>query len=441
MKTLKARLGMGLALTQVAAAALLLFLVTGAIRGLLEGYLESRLSRDAEVLLAAVELTPDRPPSLRAAHLDALYEQPFSGRYFRITVEGNTLRSRSLWDADLAVYAPLPGKPVLRRNDGPQGQSLFVYAAAYQKRNQSIVVTVGEDVAHIDAAVHALQRDYLIIASVVAAFLVLFQTIVVQRSLRPLEFVRQRLRAYQKGESGEIRVDGPGEILPLVDEINRLGDVTQRRLQRHRRALGNLAHSLKTPLTLLIQLADRADMTMAADDRNLLRDQTTAIEKLVQRELRRARFAAASSGGVVFDVAAELKDLITVLRLMHADKAVDVRLDVATTLRAPFDREDMLELFGNLLDNACKWAAGVVRVGVVCDGALLVEIEDDGPGSPDDQMERLTHRGMRFDEQTTGHGLGLAIVKDLVDDYGGEIKFDRSSILGGLRVKVRLPLE
>jgi signal transduction histidine kinase len=442
INTLKVRLGVGLGLSLIATAALFLFLVTDALRDLLEGYLESRLARDAEVLLTAVDMPPGGPPGLQDTHLDNLYNQPFSGRYFRIDIGETTLRSRSLWDTDLTRHTPPPGQPQLLRSDGPRQQSLLVYAATYRKLDQTVVVAVGEDIARIDDAVAGLQRDYLFMVVIVAAVLVILQTFVVTRSLRPLEFVRQRLRDYQKGESGEIRVSGPGEILPLVEEINRLGEVTRRRLQRHRRALGNLAHALKTPLTLLTQLSDRDTDSLSSADRALLRNQTAAVEKLVQRELRRARFAAGTtSGGPGFEADSELNDLIAVLRRMYAEKSLVIQLNVETADRVPLDREDMLELFGNLLDNACKWATGTVVVHVAIDTVFVIEVDDDGPGCPEDQLKELTRRGIRLDEQPAGHGLGLAIVKDLVEDYDGNIEFGRSVTLGGLSVRVQLPLE
>ena len=135
----------------------------------------------------------------------------------------------------------------------------------------------------------------------------------------------------------------------------------------------------------------------------------------------------------------ELRDLTGVLHQIHADRPLEVSLEVPADMTVRADREDLLELLGNLLDNAFKWAHGRILVHATADRGLDLRIEDDGPGVPPEELERLTARGLRLDESQPGHGLGLGIAQDIVAQYGGELRFDRSPALGGLQVHVRLP--
>jgi signal transduction histidine kinase len=163
----------------------------------------------------------------------------------------------------------------------------------------------------------------------------------------------------------------------------------------------------------------------------------------VERELRRARLAGGGTPGAPFEARAQLAALVDALRKLHRERNVDIELDFPE-LRIALDREDLLELFGNLLDNAFKWARSRVRVSVAplapAAGTLAFAVEDDGPGVPEDALAQLGTAGMRTDEQRPGHGLGLAIAGDIVAQYAGTIRYARSPTLGGLRVEVTLPL-
>jgi signal transduction histidine kinase len=256
-----------------------------------------------------------------------------------------------------------------------------------------------------------------------------------------LEQVRRELPRLARGEIPQLSVDAPAEVRPLVAELNRLLDLMNQRQRRARHALGNLAHALKTPLTALTQLTDQPPP--AGDVRGWWQEilqQLQYIRNLTERELKRARIAGSATPGQRVLLAGEVADLVETLRRIHRDRALRFELRIPPNSVFPGDRDDLLELLGNLLDNACQWAKLVVRLsaGTNAEG-LWLRVEDDGPGCPPEQLELLRQRGTRIDESRAGHGLGLGIVGDIVAQYGGTLRLARSDTLGGFLAEVALP--
>jgi signal transduction histidine kinase len=224
----------------------------------------------------------------------------------------------------------------------------------------------------------------------------------------------------------------------LVAQINHLLAHTEDTLKRSRNALGNLGHALKTPLAVLVSLAGRDELKSCPGLHASLLDNLQQIERRLARELGRARLAGDALPGAHFVCAEELPGLFSTLAMIH-DRDLHLDWQAAADLRLPWDREDMLELLGNLLDNACKWAASQVRLSIACTAeGYLLEVDDDGPGIEAGQRAEALSRGTRLDEQITGHGLGLGIVRDIVDAWGGRLEL-LDSQLGGLCVIIRLP--
>jgi signal transduction histidine kinase len=268
----------------------------------------------------------------------------------------------------------------------------------------------------------------------VAIFL---QSMSVRRSLRPLAGIRADLQAVGRGEKSHIDAPAPREIQPLVDEVNRLLAVVERRMHQSRNAIGNLAHALKTPLSILFRaVADPA----IADHPGLARqlgEQTQTIHQRIELELKRARLSGSAQPGAGFNPQAELATLARLLDAMYQDKHVQITLSAPDRL-LPYNREDMLELIGNLADNACKWARTTVNISLECpDEGFTLTVADDGLGCPEADLPHLTQRGLRLDETQPGHGLGLAMVHDIVEFYGGSLQFGRCPELGGFRVSLR----
>ena len=240
--------------------------VSVSFRVLAERYILSRLEHDAESLLAALILAPpDESPHLRADRLNPIYQRAFSGHYYRIEVDNTVLRSRSLWDQDLKVPQVAPGGSVSLHIDGPERQLLLLRVAAYRKQGQAVTIAVAEDLSPIRAEVQRLQMRYAAFALVALMSLLLLQRYILARGLAPLAATRQALQALERGERRSLSERVPEEVQPLVRGINRLLNALQQRLQRSRNAVGNLAHALKTPLTLLGQIADRDEHFHDAD--------------------------------------------------------------------------------------------------------------------------------------------------------------------------------
>jgi signal transduction histidine kinase len=260
----------------------------------------------------------------------------------------------------------------------------------------------------------------------------------VRRALRPLEKAREQIAQLQLGQRSQLDDQVPVELEPLVAQINHLLAHTEDSLKRSRNALGNLGHALKTPLAVLLSLASSEQLDAHPQLRKVLKAQLEQVQQRLNRELNRARLSGDALPGALFDCDAELPGLLATLNMIHGEH-LDLSYVAPAGLQLPWDREDVLELLGNLLDNACKWADAEVRLNVseTAEGFEL-SVEDDGPGIPEDQRSQVFSRGTRLDEQTDGHGLGLGIVRDIVDTWGGKLLLQESE-WGGLNVTIELP--
>lgn len=401
----------------------------------LRGYLESGLRDEAEALLIAMVRGP-QGVQLDERRLTPAYQRPFSGLYFRIDFAERSWRSRSLWDRQLP-QAPTTGlQPGL--GDGPRGQQLLLWRGDYQRYGERFTIVVAQDYTPILLSLRRIEWIGLGLGAGALLLILLAQRYTVRAALRPLERVREQIAQLQQGQRSELDSAVPLELEPLVNQVNRLLAHTEDTLKRSRHALGNLGHALKTPLAVLVSLASRDELRGQPELQAGLHEQLTQIEQRLARELGRARLAGDVLPGAHFDCAAELPGLLSTLQMIHKP-GLQLDWQAPPGLRLPWDREDMLELLGNLLDNACKWARGRVelRIASAAQGYAL-DIEDDGPGIAEARRGEALERGVRLDEQVSGHGLGLGIVRDIVEAWGGRIEL-RDSALGGLRVAIQLP--
>ncbi len=438
MKSLESKLQLGLALALVVLMGLMWLIGSNTLRDMAESLVASRLEHDAEGLLAAMVLGSGKE-QVQWRRVSQVYTQPLSGHYYVIKFDdGHAIYSRSLWDQSLDIPKLKTGESRRLMVSGPSDQPVLLLLNGYEKSGRAFTLGVAEDmtVAH-------KERDYFIRWFALLAFgglliLLLVQSVVVRHSFKRLVKVREDIRQLEQGHVVRLSEDVPTEVLPLVQEFNHLLLLLSQRLERSRNGLGNLAHALKGPLNILTQYLDACDSGDGIDRQQAIA-QTQRIRTLMDRELKRARLAGKNPSSLRFDPVNELPDLIEVLQQVHKDKQLSIDSRINGSIQPFGDREDMLELFGNLLDNACKWA--VTRV--VCSAAmgedLVLIVEDDGSGLKDEDIHNLTQRGTRLDENVEGHGLGLAIVGDIVKLYGGSISFGRSDELGGLRVLVRFP--
>lgn len=433
--SLQSRLAIGIAIPVAIATLLTVILVSYGARQLVDDFVLTRLEHDLETLVAGVELSPEAPPH-QGKQLTQVYQQPYSGHYFQIETDGSAPeRSRSLWDHQLDLPDLDPGERRTFRARGPEGQPLMILVEGFSQSGHSAVVGVAEDLGPLTATVQFLQLSIGGLGIVLLALIVLAQTALIRRGLAPLNSLRQELHRLEQGEITELNANRvPAEIQPLIREINELISLLSSRLTRSRRALGNLAHALKTPLTILDGLGQ--DEGHAATDE--LHRQVAAMRNIVERELRRARLAGGGMPGRTLTPETALRELAEVMSKVYAGKGISFDIQAEPDLKLPLDREDFLELAGVLLDNACKWCHQQVRVSVERSGEeTRLTVDDDGPGCPEEQRDSLAKRGWRVDEQQPGSGLGLAIAADILEQYDGRLRF-HDSPLGGLQVKATL---
>ena len=427
MTTIRAGLSLRLLLSLIVVFALLWLATSFTISKITHDYAASRLARDAEHVLAALDFLDDGTMRLNESRLNADYQRVFSGHYYFVQAPGDAHRSRSLWDYDLAAPAAQNEAQIA----GPREQRLLLLARDYVKQGVPLTITVAEDIGPMLGDVRAFNLAFGIAALVALIALVLLQRVGIKAALTPLDAAQADMARLEHGEVKALNEDVPGEIKPLVREINRLVNLLNERLKRSRNAIGNLAHALKGPLT---ELSHATDNNLGGQ----ARAQVEIIRTLIERELKRARLAGEGPPAAIFEPRAELPALTETMRRLYSEKILEFDLRIPPDKRYSLDREDMLELVGNLLDNACKWALRMVRVTFSEPGLVLV-IEDDGPGVRTAEFGVLAQRGLRLDENVAGHGLGLAIVRDIVDHYRGEVDFGRSDALGGFKAHVRLP--
>jgi signal transduction histidine kinase len=437
MSSLTGRLSWGLVASLVAVFGLQWAVLVPAVGKIAEDQMITRLEHDAEDVLTAITFLPDGNVLVMGGPIDPIYERPLSGHYFVIWTGAQRLRSRSLWDEDLDLTRQAASGPLHIR--GPEGERLLVFSRTYELEHHRVTLAVAEDLSHVRNAVGAFQIAYGGVCLLALAVLIAVQRRIVTVTLRPLMDVRADVAALERGELDRLRETVPDEVRPLVQEINVLLAAMGRRVERSRAALGNLAHALKTPLTLLSQAAGRREVSGCPDLQETLEEETRKIGTLIERELKRARLAGAARPGRWVHLGEALTPLVAALKRLHGDKELEITLRVDRGVRFPGDPEDMMELFGNLMDNACKWAAHRVRVTATDEGGLTALVEDDGPGASEADLERLAQRGVRLDESAPGHGLGLSIVRDVAASYGGEVRFGRSEDLGGFLARIRIP--
>jgi signal transduction histidine kinase len=398
MTSLRSRLGIGLVASLVVMIGLLWFMVGQSVEVLLEQQMASRLAHDGEALLGGMRIEADGRVLLQERRIPGIYQQPYSGHYFQVEAGGQATRSRSLWD----VMLPVPDVDLLALKEG-------IAQFRWQLAAWSLAMVL---------------------------ILLLIQQYIVVRSLRPVSAAAADIERLEHGEISALPEQVPKEVRPLVQAINRLLERQRQRLRRSREALGNLAHTIKTPLTLLQQLAREKLAEADPSTYEQLEHYSRQINERVNQSLRRARLAGDGLGAGHFDLQQDLPVLVDTLNRLHRERSITLRTRLNDITQLPLEQQDGMELLGNLLDNAWKWAASTVSLTLSGSESLTLIVEDDGPGVDAAAMQSLAQRGVRQDENLPGHGIGLSIVRNLVDEIGGEMTFSASESLGGLQVKI-----
>ncbi|BBB24924.1 ATP-binding protein [Amphritea japonica] len=402
-------------------------------------FVASRLNSDAYSVLRAVEMDIGSGWRINLDNTSSVYQQPMSGHYFQVAVDGKWFYSRSLWDAQIPSTG---GNDIGQENISlieQNNKPTLVYSKTFMKQGREIQVILAEDISRIEESLSQLGWLLAGLGTLGLVVLLTLQIFIIRRGLCSLIDVKKDISRLKSGNIRQLSSTNTTEIEPLVTEINYLVQNMELRLQRSRNAVGNLAHAAKTPLTVIDRHVDVL-LEEDIDQGEAIKEQSARLREMIERELTRARIAGAALPGQRIYIGEELEKLTRTLKAIYREKALIFELDISAKSYFPGERDDLVELMGNLLDNASKWAGSQVRIKAhMDDHCLELVVEDDGPGIPPDARERLLNRGERLDESTTGHGLGMSIITEIVRQYQGKLMLDSSQRLGGLEVQVVLP--
>ena len=434
---LAAAVFLGVAL--VAAALAIGFILHRFVRGQIDGRLDDRILS----LVSDLGPGPDDGLSPGRDRDGPPFDRPRSGWYWQVRRGETVLRSGSLEGRDLTLpdipgRARNPDEPVPGDGTGPWGDGLILRVLTVPGRGggPAIVYAASAPSAALRGPVLEALRTLAVCLGLIGLFLFAGVLIQVHLGLRPLRHLRDQLMRVRTGGLDRLSERQPSEVRPLVAEMNALLEQNAANLDHARTHVANLAHGLKTPLaTLSMALADSG-----ADRDGSLTGLVAGMDRRIRHHLRRARSAAIGGPSRArVDLAAHVADLRLVLTRIHADRGIDLESAVPDGTTVACEAQDLDELLGNLIENACQWCRARVRVGAVREGgAVVVRVEDDGRGLDEAARAEVLRRGRRQDESGPGHGFGLPIAVELAELYGGSIVLE-SSDLGGLGVRLTLP--
>ncbi len=425
-------------------------------------YQESAFRRLGDMLSDTIDevviATVATPEGVTVAEIrDAPTLRGLSGKYWMVAEvlpDGAVrvlARSPSLAGETLYVAPELPARlqasmgDLLTYNDPgilrpPQRQPLRIAASlkTLPGRAEPVVFMAGIDRSDIEADTREFAAYVWIALLALGLGLVIAVFLQVQIGLRPLFALRNEIANVRKGRAARIERAYPLEIQPLAEQVNRLLDHNQEVVERQRTHVGNLAHALKTPLSVMLAEAEGKTDRLA----EIVRRQTEVMKGQVDHHLRRARAAARAAHGLGerTPVGEVIDEMAVMLERVFQSKDVEIDWRAPDDLAFLGERQDLQEILGNLMENACKWSTRRVRVSAGASGLgqMIAVVEDDGPGLPEDQREAVLKRGTRLDEDAPGSGLGLSIVDDLTRAYGGRLTLGVSD-LGGLKAVLELP--
>ena len=436
-----------------------ILVVTGIVlssiyRSAVERAFDRRLGVYLRTLVADVAAPEENVDKFPQSIGEPLFDLPLSGWYWQVTrldaPTPDVRSSRSLWDATLPHLADLsvswvPGSARQGYVDGPEGQELRLVERTIDLGEEGrYLVAVAGDANEIDEETRSFDSALVITFGMLGIVLLLTTTFQVRFGLAPLKRVSEGLAAIRSGTAERLEGAFPVEIAPLARETNALIDANREIVTRARTHVGNLAHALKTPISVMMNEAT----THGGEPFALkVREQTEIMRDQVTRHLERARLAARVAAiGTVTDVRPVVFALARTMEKLHHDRGVVIDIDAAESARFRGEQQDLEEMVGNLVDNACKWAQSRVAVEVFSEKpdprddrrVVRIVVDDDGPGLSPQQREQVARRGRRLDETKPGSGLGLSIVVELASLYGGGLTLGTAPI-GGLRAELVLP--
>ena len=409
---------------------------------------DAQLEYVLNAMIASAEIGPDGEVRFNRPLGDQRFLEPYSGLYWQVSGRGHEpFRSRSLWDRALRQGAEHQGRELhVADSDELPGEPLRVLDREVRLPGASTEwrFQVAASRAALDDQIAILRRTLVRSFAILGLGLLILAALQATYGLWPLRSLRRALAGVRSGSSARIDTQLPNEVAPLVEELNDLLTHNERQAEEARRHAGNLAHALKTPLTVLMNEATANGPELAE---TVVRA-TMTMRRQVDHHLARARAVGRRANAQArAPVWPSLKAVERAMSRLHRHVTVDLAGD--QTAEVHVERQDLDEMLGNLIENAAKYGQGRVFVTVVREVTdfpankrpdwVEIMIEDDGPGIPAEERDKLFERGARLDTGKPGTGLGLAIVRDVVGIYGGKITLEESEDLGGLLVRLRLP--
>ncbi|MGH6726164.1 MAG: sensor histidine kinase [Pseudolabrys sp.] len=439
--------------------AVVILVITGIVlasiyRQAVERAFDRRLGVYLRTLVADVASPEEAGDKFPQSLGEPLFELPLSGWYWQVTRldpgKHDVRASRSLWDAGLPHLQDrgVPAGPDGSREGyvaGPEDQRLRLVERNIDLGDEGhYLVAVAGDAAEINEETRSFDQALIVTFSILAVVLLLTTMFQVRFGLAPLKRITDSLAAIRSGTAERLAGQFPEEIAPLARETNALIDANKEIVERARTHVGNLAHALKTPLSVMVNEAAARGRDPFA---NKVLEQADIMRDQVARHLERARLAARLTVvGSVTDVEPVVTALARTMEKIHRERGIAIEVHADAKARFRGERPDLEEMIGNLVDNACKWASSRVAIEVLCERpdpasagqVVYVVVDDDGRGLSPSEREQVAQRGSRLDESKPGSGLGLSIVVELAGLYGSELKLGTAP-LGGLRAELVLP--
>jgi signal transduction histidine kinase len=430
----------------LAAIAVVLTIAGVGLTLIFERHVARSLAEDLDVhlkqLVAGIDVDKTGGIVITRQPADPRFADPLSGLYWQVSDDhAQFMRSRSLWDAslDLGIDQPAPGEVHHHEISGPGGSRLMVAERRVRLNTGDaptiVRLAVASDLARVAAAKSAFAHDVILALVLLGVVLAVATVTQVVAGLRPLDALRRAVADIRSGQSHRLSVAAPAEVTPLIEEVNALLDAREQEIERSRNRAADLAHGLKTPLAALgadgRRLREKGDEAIAAD----IEAAIDTMRRHVDRELTRARIRGGSSfRGAATAVAPLVRSLVATVSRTDEGARISYEVAIDDDALVPFDRTDLAEALGNLIENAARYARKQVRV-TWCSATSSIVVEDDGPGISPDLRATVLARGVRFDERGTGAGLGLAIVQDVLGAYCWGLEL-RASTLGGLQATI-----
>jgi two-component system, OmpR family, sensor histidine kinase PhoQ len=444
MRSLNARVAVGAGLVLVVFIALSALALERAFRDSARNARQERLLAQVYLLMAAAEVDAKGQLTVSNNPTEPRLEMPSSGLYATISdSQGHVVwRSRSALSLETPSESGLPaGNQRFEEITMPDGRSFFLqsYGVSWSTPGGSYPFTfsVAEDLKPYHEQLNVYRRNLWGWLGAMSLLLLVAQSLILRWGLSPLRRVADELTRLEQGQQEQIEGEYPTEVRRLTDNLNTLVTHERARQKRYRDALADLAHSLKTPLALV-----RGALSKTRPDAELARTLTEQVEHMdhiVGYHLQRAATSGRTGLAAPQPVRPAVERIIKALAKVHAEKQIETEVAIEADVRFRGDEGDLIEVLGNLLDNACKWCRTKVRISAtVSEGQLSLSVEDDGPGIADADAERVLQRGIRADQSVPGHGIGLAVTRDIVEAYGGRVLIARSA-LGGATVTLVLP--